>query len=66
MLQCQQHKVAFVPESRQLVVELDLPTFEVVPDALEYRYVRARDEITPKARPIGQRRALYTRVVSRR
>jgi restriction system protein len=60
----QQHKVAFVPESRQLVVELDLPTFEVVPDALEYRYVRARDEITPKARPIGQRKALYTRVVS--
>lgn len=60
----QQHKVAFVPESRQLVVELDLPTFEVVPDALEYRYVRARDEITPKARPIGQRKALYTRVVA--
>jgi restriction system protein len=60
----QQHKVAYVPESRQLVIELDLPTYDVVPEALEYRYVKAKDEITSKARPATQRRALYTRVVS--
>jgi restriction system protein len=47
----QQHKVAYVPESRQLVIEMDLPTFDVVPDVAEYRYVKAKDEITSKARP---------------
>lgn len=60
----QQHKVAYVPESQQLVIEMDLPTFDVVPEALEYRYVKTKDEIAAKARPIGQRKALYTRVVS--
>jgi restriction system protein len=60
----QEHKVAYVPESRQLVIELDLPTYEVVPEALEYRYVKAKDQIASKARPATQRRALYTKVVS--
>src|SRR5205807_567238 len=39
-------KVAYVPKSRQLVVEKDLPPLEVVPDVSSFRYVRARDEIT--------------------
>jgi restriction system protein len=60
----QQHKVAYVPESRQLVVEMDLPTFEVVPDVVEYRYVKAKDEITAKARPATQCRALYSNLVA--
>jgi restriction system protein len=60
----QQHKVAYVPESRQLVIEMDLPTFDVVPEMLEHRYVQSKDEITFKGRPATQRKALYLRVVS--
>jgi restriction system protein len=60
----QQHRIAFVPESRQLVIEMDLPTFDVVPAVSEHRYVKAKDEITSKARPITQRKALYARVVA--
>ena len=60
----QQHRVAYVPESRQLVVEMDLPGLAVVPEDLEYRYVKTKDEITAKARPVTQRRALYASVVS--
>jgi restriction system protein len=60
----QQHKIAYVPESRQLVIEMDLPTFDVVPDVAEYRYVKAKDEIASKARPATQSRALYANVVA--
>jgi restriction system protein len=60
----QQHKVAYVPESRQLVIEMDLPTFDVVPGVAEYRYVKAKDEITSKSRPATQSRALYAKVVA--
>jgi restriction system protein len=60
----QEHKAAYVPESRQLVLELDLPSFDVVPEMLEFRYVKAKDEIATKARPIGQRKSLYARVVA--
>jgi restriction system protein len=60
----QQHRVAYVPESRQLVVEMDLPGLAAVPENLEFRYVKSKDEITAKARPTTQRRALYASVVS--
>ena len=57
-------KLAFVPESRQLVVEYDLPAFDVVPEVGAYKYVRARDEMAETARPATQRRALYSSVLA--
>lgn len=60
----QQRKVAYVPESKQLVIEMDLPTYDIVPELTEYRYVKAKDEIASKARPITQRKTLYASVVA--
>ena len=56
--------VAYVPESRQVVIESDLPPLGVVPEAGSYRYVKARDEITGSARPTTQRRGLYSSVLA--
>lgn len=58
------HRVAFVPQSRQLVVEIDLPTFDVIPEVREYRYVKSRDEIAHSARPASQRRTAYASLIS--
>jgi restriction system protein len=58
------HKLAFVPESKQVVVEHDLPDFDAIPEAKEHRYVKARDEITSSARPLTQRKALYASVIA--
>ncbi len=60
----QQFKMAFVPESRQLVIEYDLPTFSIVPDVRAYKYVKAQDEVTTTARPPTQRKTLYASVVA--
>lgn len=57
-------RLAYVPESRELVLEYELPTIDVIPEAREYRYVKARDEITASVRPATQRRALYASVVA--
>ena len=57
-------KLAYVPESKQLVLEYDLPAFEVVPEVATYKYVKARDEITTSSRPISQRRSLYASVIA--
>jgi restriction system protein len=57
-------KMAFVPESKQLVVELELPESDVVPEAANYKYVKATDKITFTNRPITQRRSLYQSVVA--
>jgi len=47
----QKVKLAYVPESKQLVVEDDLPTFEIVPEVCSYKYVKTKDSITETSRP---------------
>jgi restriction system protein len=59
-----QHRMAFVPESKQLVVEFELPSTKVVPLVKQYRYVKARDSIESGARPATQVKALYATVVA--
>lgn len=57
-------RVAYVPASRQLVVELHFPPIEIVPAVKQYRYVKARDEITETARSKGEKQTLYSSVIA--
>ncbi|MDG4764970.1 restriction endonuclease [Solwaraspora sp. WMMD406] len=47
----QRYRLAYLPESRQLVVEYQLPTADVIPRVREYRYVADDDEVVAVARP---------------
>lgn len=58
------HKLAYIPESKQAVVELELPPFDVIPEEKVFKYVKARDEISSTARPESQRKALYSNVIA--
>lgn len=60
----QNFSLAYVPESRQLVVEYELPTPNIIPDIAEYRYVKTKDEITTKQRKPAEIKALYADVVA--
>ncbi|GIJ79242.1 restriction system protein [Micromonospora phaseoli] len=60
----QQFRLAYVPESRQLVVEYHLPTLDVVPPVREYRYVKVRDEITSATRPAKDSKERYANLVA--
>lgn len=60
----QTHRIAYVPESAQLVVEYGLPTIDAVPAIKEYRYIKARDEITTSTRPVKDVRAQYGSLVA--
>jgi restriction system protein len=57
-------KAAYIPESKQFVVEYQLPAFDIVPDIGSYRYVKTKDEVTSTARPASQRKDLYGSVVA--
>lgn len=59
-----EHRLAYVPASRQLVVEFELPPVDVVPAVKSYRYVKTKDEVTSTARPSAQVRALYSSVLT--
>jgi restriction system protein len=57
-------RLAYIPESRQLVVEHDLPTLDIVPAVGEYNYVKGKDEIREKPRKKGEIAELYRLVVA--
>lgn len=57
-------RLAYVPESRQLVIQYTLPTFDRAPAVVEYKYVKTGDKITEKARLVRARQDLYRRVVA--
>lgn len=60
----QRAKIAYVPESKQLVVEYDLPTFGIVPEVGSYKYVKSKDYVTETARPLTQRKSVYSSVIA--
>ncbi len=57
-------KMAFVPESKQLVVEYELPSIAIVPVQKAFKYVRARDAIDETPRPAAQIKRLYSQIVA--
>lgn len=60
----QRAKLAYVPESKQIVVEYDLPAFEIVPKEASFKYVKTKDEITSTDRPLTKRKALYASITA--
>ncbi|RSS42864.1 restriction endonuclease [Streptomyces sp. WAC07061] len=54
-----QVSAAYDPAARQLVLDWELPRYEVVPEVKAVRYVPSTDQDRETARPATQRRALY-------
>lgn len=57
-------RLAYVPESKQLVVEYELPQIDAVPDVGQYRYTKASDKVIATSRPAAQRKSLYTSLIA--
>lgn len=60
----QEFRLAYSPESRQLVIEYELPTVAVIPAIDSYQYVKSKDQITEKPRKIGEIKAAYQDLVA--
>ena len=58
------YKMAFVPESKQLVVEYELPSMAIVPPTKTFRYVKTRDAMEDSPRAAAQMKRLYSLVVA--
>jgi restriction system protein len=57
-------RIAFVPESKQLVVEYDFPGFEIVPQIAIYKYIKAKKEIVTAERSESDRRRIYSSIIA--
>lgn len=60
----QNFSLAYQPDSKQLVIEYEIPTVEIIPSVAEYRYIKTRDEIVEKLRKPAEIKALYSDLVA--
>ena len=55
----------YIPESRELWVEYELPRQEVIPAVTGYRYVKTKDHIVPEPRKETEINKLYEKLIAR-
>jgi len=58
------HRIGYLAESRQIVIERDFPNTQIVPQEASFRYVKKSDKIESTSRPNAQARDLYSSIVS--
>jgi restriction system protein len=57
-------KLAYLPESKQLAIEYDIPPFDIIPGISAYKYIKTKDAINEIAQPLGQRKELYNSIIA--
>jgi restriction system protein len=60
----QDFQLAYLAQDQELVVEYELPSYDVIPTVRAYTYVRRGDSVNQSMRPDKERRELYESVVS--
>lgn len=60
----QRFRIAYRPDSTELVIEYDLPEISIVPAEYEFRYVKSKDTIESKARKAAEIRQIYQDIVA--
>lgn len=59
-----EYRLAFVPESNELVIDYELPNLDVIPKIQEYRYIKTKDSVEEKPRKQSEIKEKYQDVVS--
>jgi len=60
----QRFRLAYAPESKEMVIEYELPWTDVIPTATEYKYSKTKDAIDEKPRKSSEIKELYQDIVA--
>lgn len=60
----QQFKVAWIPDSKEIIVDYEIPSFTVIPPVVDYKYIKSKDQIEEKSRKPADMRNLYADLVA--
>ncbi len=60
----QNFRLAYAPESKEMVIEYELPGANIVPDVAEYKYIKSKDAIEGKPRKTVEIKELYQDIVA--
>lgn len=59
----QEFRLTYTREFKELVIDYELPTIEVIPPELEYKYVKSKDEIQTKPRKPAEIKSIYQDII---
>lgn len=59
-----QYDIYYISDRRSVIVNLDLPAPETLPNVIEYKYIQSRNEITTKEMKKSDFKKLYDDVIS--
>jgi restriction system protein len=60
----EEYRLAYIPESQQIVVEHDLPLIDIIPAVSEWVYVKTKDEVREKPRKKSDITDLYRHTIA--
>jgi len=60
----QNFRLAYAPESKEMVIEYELPNVTIIPNVAEYKYAKTKDEIEEKPRKPAEIKELYQDIVA--
>ncbi len=60
----QNFRLAYAPDSKEIVIEYELPDVTIIPDVAEYKYSKTKDEIEQKSRKPAEVKELYQDIVA--
>ena len=60
----QNFRIAYVPESKELAIDYELPTVSIVPEVSEYKYVKSKDSISKVMRKAADIKSIYEDIIS--
>jgi restriction system protein len=60
----QKFRLSYLPDSKELVIDYELPSLEVIPSIAEFRYIKSRDAIDSKKRKPAEIKEDYEDVVA--
>ncbi len=60
----QKYKISYHTHAKRLIVDYQLPNFDIVPTCRAYRYIKTRNEVAEITRPISERRKIYISLIA--
>jgi len=57
-------RLAYAPESKEMVIEYELPWINTIPSVAEYKYNKTKDTVGEKSRKSSEIKALYQDIVA--
>lgn len=60
----QNFRLAYTPESKELIIDYEFPDLSIIPKEAEYKFVKTKDEIQPKPRKPAEIKSIYQDVIA--